>query len=163
MSSKAVWADCKAILFPCSLKSSAGCRLMAKWHGFLSAHVKGQTVPGHCVGMQGWGWLKEPFPHHDVLCPFGFTRSKATHAPALCSHRTLVLRGTHCPQIHLVIPPAREKSTRAVYLACVLPLCLPRALEELCVSSRSCPVHSWMWGCCHLQSSEANTSEEQIP
>lgn len=161
MYGEAVQAYCKAVLFPCSLKSSAGCRLMAKWHGFLSVHVKGQIVPGQCVGMQGQGWLKEPLPHHDVLCPFCFMQSKVC-SRFLKSGDSVVLRGPHWSQIHLIGFLAQEKSARTMCLACVLPPCLPHALEELCVSSRSCPVCSWTWVYCHLQSSEANAPEEQI-
>lgn len=98
---KAVQTYCKAVLFLCSLKSSAGCRLMAKWHGFLSVHIKGQTVPGHCVGRQGLGWLTESLPCHNVLRPFGFVQNKVCSC-SLKSEDSVVLRGLHWSQIHLV-------------------------------------------------------------
>lgn len=155
-----VQAYCEAELFFCSLKSSASSRLMAKWHGFWSVHTKGQTVPGRCVGTQGWGWLGKLLPHPGDLCPSSFMQGKACSC-SLKSENAVVLTGPLWLQIHLIGPLAQEKSTQTACLACVKPPRLLYALiEEPCVSSRNCSVRSWAWGCCHLQTSEANAAPE---
>lgn len=127
MHREVVQAYCEAVLFFSSLKSSASSRLMAKWHGFLSVHTKGQTVPGHCVGMQGWGWLRKLLPHHGDLCPSSLMQSKPCSC-SLKSENAVVLTGPLWLQIHLIGPLAQEKSSQTACLACVKP---PRLLHAL--------------------------------